>query len=84
MIAARIHDPAWDRLWVAIAIVVTLQVLAHPILWQLGRRAGRAAQRRLLLSHERDDIWIDGAGRHYSVRPLLGDMTAGDLAGDQG
>ena len=78
-IAARFHDPAWDRLWVAIAIVVTLQVLAHPILWQLGRRAGGAAQRRLLLSHERDDIWTDGAGRHYSVRPLTG-----DLAGDHG
>ncbi|HZN84014.1 MAG TPA: hypothetical protein VFC01_30665 [Mycobacterium sp.] len=83
-IAARITDAAWDRLWVAIAIVVTLQVLAHPILWQLGRRAGGAAQRRLLLSHERDDIWTDGAGRRYSVRPLLGDMAAGDLAGDQG
>jgi hypothetical protein len=67
-----------------ICVQIAARITDAAILWQLGRRAGGAAQRRLLLSHERDDIWTDGAGRRYSVRPLLGDMAAGDLAGDQG
>jgi len=49
--------------------VVALQILAHPILWRLGQRAGDGKARRLVLTHEHDDIWADGAGRRYSVQP---------------
>jgi hypothetical protein len=77
-IAANIDDDAFVRTTIAVAIVLALEVLALPILWQLGRKAAATTQRRLLLCHERDDIWTDGDGRHYSVRPVLGDTAAGD------
>ena len=73
-IAAHIGDDTFWRSLVAIGIVLALQVLALPILWQLGRRAAATTRRRLLLWHERDDIWTDGDGRHYSVRTLPGDQ----------
>jgi MFS family permease len=55
---------------IAVAIVVALQTLAHPILWKLGARDGAREARRLLLTQQADDTWTDEQGRRYAVRPL--------------
>jgi hypothetical protein len=70
LILVETESDALVRSTTAVAIVVALQTLAHPILWRLGSRAGAHEARRLLLTQQADDAWTDEQGRRYAVRRL--------------
>jgi hypothetical protein len=67
-VAFELNSEFVVRTTIAVAIVVALAILAHPILWKL--RPAPVEPTRLVLLHEHDDVWTDGNGHRYSVRQL--------------
>src|SRR5262245_15419027 len=50
------------------SILVALGAIAGPVFARMD--AGARAPRRLLLHHERDDLWRDATGASYRVQPV--------------